>query len=121
MYGIVKSGEQVRGKVKKLREGFKKIKDGHKETGNKWKQWKLYDKINDIMGNRPSVTPPVVLDTLEDSASASLFTEKITTDEEDEEKNKDSTDENNEREEDDKEESERERWPNLLVREDCQG
>ena len=27
--------------------------------GNKRKQWKYYDKVNDIMGNRPSVTPPV--------------------------------------------------------------
>ena len=38
LYGIVKSGEQVCGKVKKLRREFKKIKDGHKETGNKRKQ-----------------------------------------------------------------------------------
>ena len=83
MYGEEKTGEQVRGKVKKLRQEHKKIKDGHKETGNKWKQWKFYDRINDIMGNRPSVTPPVVLDTLQDLACASTSsTEKITTDEE---------------------------------------
>lgn len=63
------------------------------------------------MGNRPSVTPPVVLDTLQDSANALISTDKITTDEEgmnDKEKDKDLTDEDNKREEDDKEELERE-------------
>ena len=94
VYGVEKTGEQVHRNVKKE---YKKIKDGHKETGNKRKQWKFYDRINDIMGNRPYVTPPVVLDTLQDLACASTSsTEKITTDEEDkgnEEKNKDLTDE----------------------------
>ena len=71
------------------------IKDGHKVTGNKRKQWKFYDKINDIMGNRPSVAPPVVLDTLQDQACASTSsTEKKTSDDEgkeDEEESKDLT------------------------------
>ena len=63
------------------------------------------------MGNRPSVTPPVVLDTLQDLACASTSSiEKITTDEEEkgnEEKNKDLTDEDNEGEGDDEDELER--------------
>jgi len=84
VYGIIKTGEQVCSKVKKLRQEYKKIRDGHKETGNKGKQWKFYDKINDIMGNRPSVEPPVVLDTLQDQACASTSsTEKMTSDDED--------------------------------------
>jgi len=64
LYGIEKNGEQVCCKVKKLRQEYKKTKDGHKETGNKRKQWKYYDKINEIMGNRPSVTPPTLYKTL---------------------------------------------------------
>jgi len=80
-HGIDKNGEQVRSKVKKLWQEYKKIRDGHKETGNEWKKWKYYDKLNEIMGNRPSVAPPVVLDTLDSSAPTSS-TEKITSDEE---------------------------------------
>jgi len=38
LYGIEKSREQVRTKIKKLRQEFKKIKDGHKETGNNRKK-----------------------------------------------------------------------------------
>ena len=38
--GIDKSGEQVRSKVKKLRQEYKKIRDGHKETGNERKKCK---------------------------------------------------------------------------------
>ena len=79
VYGIEKSGEQCRTKVKKLRQEYKRIKDDHKETGNERKKWKFYDSINKIMGNRPSVTPPVVLDTLDSSTSS---TEKITSEEE---------------------------------------
>ena len=93
-YGINKSGEQVCSKVKKLRHEYKKIRDGHKETGNKRKRWKYY-KLNEIMANRPSVAPPVVLDTL-DSSGTTSSTENITSDEE---KSREITD--NEKEEND--------------------
>lgn len=79
VYGIEKTGEQCRTKVKKLRQEYKKIKDDHKETGNERKKWKFYDRINRILGNKPSVTPPVVVDTLDLSTSS---TEKITSEEE---------------------------------------
>ena len=98
-------------KIKRLRQESKKIKDGHKETGNNCKKWKFYDKINDIIGDRPFVPPPVIFDTLQDSACASSSTEEITTDEElmhNEDNNKDLTDDDNEREEDDKEEADSE-------------
>jgi len=97
VYGIQKNGEQVRCKVKKLRQEYKKIKDGHKETGNKRKQWKYYDKINEIMGNRPSVTPPVILDTLQDTAGPSTSYVENTSDEDvkgNEEDEKEITDDN---------------------------
>jgi len=59
LYGIEKRGEQFRTKIKKLKQEFKKIKHGHKEI-----EGKFYNRINDIMGDRPSVTPPVIFDTL---------------------------------------------------------
>ena len=64
-HGIVKSGEQCRGKVKKLRQEYKKIKDGHNQTGRGRTKWKFYDQLNELLGNRPATRPPVVLETLE--------------------------------------------------------
>lgn len=60
------SGEQCRCKVKKLCQEYKKIKDGHNMTG-RGRTWKFYDKLNNILGNRPATWPPVVLDTADDS------------------------------------------------------
>ena len=75
-YGIEKTGEQCRCKIKKLQQEYKKIKDQDRETGNNSKQWKYYDKVNEILGNRPSVVPPVLVDSLDSSAS----TDKVTSD-----------------------------------------
>ena len=63
--GKVNSGELCRGKVKKLRQEYKKIKDGHNQTGRGRTKWKFYDQINELLGNRPATRPPVVLETLE--------------------------------------------------------
>ena len=83
---IEKSNEQCRTKVKKLRQEFKKIKDNPNQTGNDRKKWKFYDRINKILGKKPSVTPPMVLDTLD---SSTLSTEKVTSEEETRESKKD--------------------------------
>jgi len=45
---------------------------------------KFFDEINDIMGNKPSVNPPVVIDTLDSSTSATETT--LSLDEESENK-----------------------------------
>ena len=52
-----------------------------RKQGMRGKKWKYYEKLNEIMGNRPSVKPPVMFDTLDSSASMSSA-EKITSDEE---------------------------------------
>lgn len=52
--GIVKSGEQCRSKVKKLRQEDKKIKDDHRQTGKGRTNWKFFDSIDEILGNRPA-------------------------------------------------------------------
>ena len=64
--GIVKSGDQCRCKVKKLRQEYKKLKDKHTLTGRGRTHWKFYEALNEILGNRPATRPPVVLDTSED-------------------------------------------------------
>ena len=62
-HGIVKNGEQCRGKIKKLRQEYKKLKDNHNLTGRGRKKWKFFESLNDILGNRPAMRPPVVLET----------------------------------------------------------
>ena len=42
-------------------------------------KWKFYDRVNKNLGNRPSTTPPVMLDTLDSSTSS---TNRITSKEE---------------------------------------
>ena len=67
IYGIQKTGEQCRTKVKKLRQEYKKIADKHKETGQGRNKWKFFDKLNEFLGTRPATHPPKVLDTLDGS------------------------------------------------------
>lgn len=67
--GIVKSGEQCRCKVKKLRQEYKKIKDNHNLTGRGRMKWKFYESLNELLGNRPATCPPVVVDTSKDVLS----------------------------------------------------
>ena len=54
---------QCRDKVKKLKGDYSKIKDGHKQTGKNRKKNKFYDKMNEVMSTKHSVTPPLILDT----------------------------------------------------------
>jgi len=75
-YRIEKNGEQCHCKMKKLRQEYKKVKDKNKQTGNDCKKMKFFDNINDIMGNKLSVNPPVIIDTLDSS------TETVSLDEE---------------------------------------
>ena len=53
--------------MKKLRQEYKKIKDDLNMTGRGRTMWKFYNKLNDILGNRPATHPPVVLGTTDDS------------------------------------------------------
>jgi len=52
---------QCRDKVKKLKGNYRKIKDGYKQMGNDRK--KFYEKKNEVMSVKHSVTPPLILDT----------------------------------------------------------
>jgi len=79
--------------VKKLRQGFKKVKDKNRGTGNDRKKMKFYDELNKLLGNKPSISPPVVVDSLDSSSS----TEKLPSEDEagrDEEKGDDLSDSN---------------------------
>ena len=45
---------QCRGKIKKLKGDYRKVRDGNKETGNKQQKGKFY-KMNEIMNDKPSI------------------------------------------------------------------
>jgi len=62
VYGIEKTGEQCRTKVKKLRQEYKKLADKHKETGQGRTKWKFFDKLNEFLSAKPATHPPIVLD-----------------------------------------------------------
>ena len=72
--GYERSGVQCRDKLKKLKAEYKKIKDGNKETGTKRKNWKFYDCMNGVLGDKPATRPTTVIDTLEDTADDEVIT-----------------------------------------------
>ena len=64
--GFEKSGTQCRDKIKKLKGEYKKIKDSNRPTGTGRKSGKYFDKLNEILGNKPATMPYAVVDTSAD-------------------------------------------------------
>ena len=56
-------GPQCCEKVKKLKGEYKKIKDDLKQTGNNRKTCKFFEELDEVMGTKPAIVPPVLLDT----------------------------------------------------------
>lgn len=56
---------QCRGKIKKLRQECKRVKDNNGLTGRR----NYFDQLDAIFGHRPAIRPPVILDTLADEES----------------------------------------------------
>lgn len=61
--GYERTLAQCRDKIKKLKGDYRKVKDANKQTGNKRKKSKFYEKMNEILHDKHSVTPPIILDT----------------------------------------------------------
>jgi hypothetical protein len=64
--GYDRSADQCREKAKKLKGEYWKVKDKQGKTGTGHINWKYFDVL-DILGNRPSTKPAVMIDTLRDS------------------------------------------------------
>ena len=62
-------------KTKQLKEDYRKVKDANKQTGNKQKKSKFFDKMNKVLHDKHSITPPVMLDT-----PVSISTVELSTD-----------------------------------------
>ena len=54
---------QCREKIKELKSEYRKVRDSNNQTGNKQKKFKFYDKLNEILNDKHSISPPVILDT----------------------------------------------------------
>ena len=61
--GYSKSVVQCRDKVKKLNQEYKNVKHKNNPNGTGRTDWKFYDKVNEILGNKPATKPPVLIDT----------------------------------------------------------
>ena len=49
-------------------------KDNNKEAGQERKTWKLFDSMNDILGNKPATQPTIVIDSLQEASPEELMT-----------------------------------------------
>lgn len=61
-HGYDKSAEQCAGKIKKLKFEYRKIRDKKKKTGEGKTEWKFFDPINNVLGEKPSTEPHVVIE-----------------------------------------------------------
>ena len=55
--GYERDWQQCRAKIKNLKGDYKKVKDHNGVTGNGRKTFKFYDKLDEILGHRPSSVP----------------------------------------------------------------
>ena len=63
MLGYERTSGQCQEKIKKLKSEYRKVKDNNDQTGNKRQKFKFYDKLNEILNDKYSIAPPVILDT----------------------------------------------------------
>ena len=60
--GYYKTADQCSSKIKKLKFQYRKIKDSNKKTGEDRKEWRFYDAMNDVLGEKPSTQPSIVIE-----------------------------------------------------------
>ena len=61
--GYSRTAVQCREKIKKLKRDYRNRKDHNGKTGRGRKNWAFFEKMDEILGDRPATTPPVVVDT----------------------------------------------------------
>ena len=64
--GYDRTWTQCRDKIKKLKVDYRKVRDKNKETGNKRRDNKFYKAMNEVMADKPTTQPPVLIDTSTD-------------------------------------------------------
>ncbi|XP_072174627.1 uncharacterized protein [Diadema setosum] len=61
--GIEKTAKQVKSKLKNLKAEYKKEKDSNIRSGRERKISKYYDILDEVLGGRPAIDPPNVVET----------------------------------------------------------
>ena len=65
--GFTRSCNQIREKIKQLKQRYKKIKDNNQLSGRSRKTFKFFDKLDEVLGDRPITRPPSVFESGEQS------------------------------------------------------
>ena len=60
--GYDKTADQCNSKIRKLKLEYRKKKDGKKKTGTGRKDWRFFDATDDVLGHKPAMQPPVVVE-----------------------------------------------------------
>lgn len=68
--GFERDWQQCKAKIKNLKFEYKRVKDHNSVTGNGRKTCKFYEKLDAILGHRPSSAPSVLMDAGSSSLSA---------------------------------------------------
>ena len=61
----VKTADQCRAKMKKLKLDYKKVKSKHGQTRESRINWKFLEAMDAVLGHRPITRPSILLDTSE--------------------------------------------------------
>ena len=56
-----KTADQCSSKIKKLKFQYRKIKDSNKDWKDR-KEWRFYDAMNDVLGEKPSTQPSIIIE-----------------------------------------------------------
>ena len=70
--GYERDWKQCRAKIKNLKGDYKKVKDHNGATGNGRKTFKLFKKLDEILGHRPASVPSVLVDAGSSTSSTAL-------------------------------------------------
>ena len=97
--GFERTANQSREKIKKLSMEYKKVKDNNNQTGNNRKTCKFYERLDNVLGNKPAMRPPIVIDSFESSSGNNSCDSQKSNDDESASNNKQTSDLNTEKSE----------------------
>ena len=66
--GFSRSFIQIREKIKQLKKKYKKVKDNNSLSDRSRKTFQFFDRLDEVMGDRPITRPPCLLDIAGDNS-----------------------------------------------------
>ncbi|EMP34288.1 hypothetical protein UY3_08546 [Chelonia mydas] len=74
--GYNRDTQQCRVKVKELRQAYQKTKEANSGSGSKPHTCRFYDQLHGILGEDPTTTPPLSVDTCKGGVSSNMEEEE---------------------------------------------